>query len=96
MRNGQSTTSPVDLEIRFGDMFHAVASFPPPEPFKGFVKIYSSRNGEKTRQKVFLALKLVYDRNRKSRKLGRIGGRVEGYFRSQGSRIRSRSDFNFY
>ncbi|XP_014487316.1 PREDICTED: verprolin-like isoform X2 [Dinoponera quadriceps] len=44
VRNGQSTASPVDLEIRFADMFHA--TLPPPEPFKGFVKVYSSRNAK--------------------------------------------------
>ncbi|XP_067217317.1 WAS/WASL-interacting protein family member 1 isoform X2 [Linepithema humile] len=43
---GQAVTS-VDLEMRFTEMFHTVSSFPPPEPFKGFVKVYSSRNAAK-------------------------------------------------
>ncbi|KAI4479862.1 hypothetical protein M0804_010601 [Polistes exclamans] len=47
MRNGQATNSNLDLEIRFAEMFHSVSSFPPPEPFRGFTKIYSSRNAAK-------------------------------------------------
>ncbi|XP_076757719.1 uncharacterized protein LOC143427447 isoform X2 [Xylocopa sonorina] len=46
MRNGQ-TMSTLDLEVRFADMFHSIANFPPPEPFKGFTKVYSSRNAAK-------------------------------------------------
>ncbi|XP_043796848.1 WAS/WASL-interacting protein family member 3-like [Apis laboriosa] len=46
MRNGQ-TMNILDLELRFADMFHSVANFPSPEPFKGFTKIYSSRNAAK-------------------------------------------------
>ncbi|CAL7942620.1 unnamed protein product [Xylocopa violacea] len=46
MRNGQ-TMSTLDLEVRFADMFHSIAYFPPPEPFKGFTKVYSSRNAAK-------------------------------------------------
>lgn len=45
MRNGQAANT-LDLEVRFADMFHSVANFPPPEHFKGFAKVYSSRNGE--------------------------------------------------
>lgn len=56
VRNGQSTANSVDLEIRFADLFHVMSSFPPPEPFKGFVKVYSSRNGERKRQNVFFTL----------------------------------------
>ncbi|KAL0127232.1 hypothetical protein PUN28_005495 [Cardiocondyla obscurior] len=46
VRNGgsQAGTS-VDLEVRFADMFHISSNFPQPEPFRGFTKIYSSRNG---------------------------------------------------
>lgn len=51
--SGQAVVSSVDLEVRFAEMFHPVSSFPPPEPFKGFVKVYSSRNGEKNRQETF-------------------------------------------
>ncbi|CAK9818163.1 hypothetical protein ANTQUA_LOCUS9695 [Anthophora quadrimaculata] len=46
MRNGQ-TMNTLDLEVRCADMFHSIANFPPPEPFKGFPKIYSSRNAAK-------------------------------------------------
>ncbi|XP_076299990.1 uncharacterized protein LOC143218597 [Lasioglossum baleicum] len=46
MRNGQSMGT-LDLEVRFADMFHSIANFPPPEPFKGFPKVYSSRNAAK-------------------------------------------------
>ncbi|XP_076302306.1 uncharacterized protein LOC143220571 [Lasioglossum baleicum] len=46
MRNGQMMSA-LDLEVRFADMFHSIVSFPPPEPFKGFTKIYSSRNAAK-------------------------------------------------
>lgn len=46
MRNGQSMGT-LDLEVRFADMFHSIATFPPPEPFKGFPKVYSSRNAAK-------------------------------------------------
>ncbi|KAK9301778.1 hypothetical protein QLX08_005979 [Tetragonisca angustula] len=46
MRNGQ-TMSILDLEVRFTDMFHSIANFPPPEQFKGFTKVYSSRNAAK-------------------------------------------------
>ncbi|XP_066587057.1 WAS/WASL-interacting protein family member 1-like isoform X2 [Prorops nasuta] len=45
MRNGQAAVS-IDLDIRFADMFHPVSSFPPPEPFRGFPKVYSSRNAK--------------------------------------------------
>ncbi|XP_050454162.1 WAS/WASL-interacting protein family member 3-like isoform X2 [Cataglyphis hispanica] len=44
---GQAAASSVDLEVRFAEMFHAASNLPPPEPFKGFVKIYSSRNAAK-------------------------------------------------
>ncbi|XP_011330281.1 WAS/WASL-interacting protein family member 1 isoform X2 [Ooceraea biroi] len=48
VRNGsQATSSSVDLEMRFTEMFHPISSFPPPEPFRGFVKVYSSRNAAK-------------------------------------------------
>ncbi|XP_024870300.1 WAS/WASL-interacting protein family member 3-like isoform X1 [Temnothorax curvispinosus] len=43
---GQAGTS-VDLEVRFAEMFHATSSFPPPEPFRAFAKVYSSRNAAK-------------------------------------------------
>ncbi|XP_060830591.1 uncharacterized protein LOC132914996 [Bombus pascuorum] len=46
MRNGQ-TMNALDLEVRFADMFHSIANFPPPEQFKGFTKVYSSRNAAK-------------------------------------------------
>ncbi|XP_076684216.1 uncharacterized protein LOC143377133 isoform X1 [Andrena cerasifolii] len=46
MRNGQAINT-LDLEVRFADMFHSIANFPPPEPFRGFTKIYSSRNAAK-------------------------------------------------
>ncbi|XP_031830197.1 uncharacterized protein LOC116425967 [Nomia melanderi] len=46
MRNGQAMST-LDLEVRFADMFHSIANFPPPEPFKGFPKVYSSRNAAK-------------------------------------------------
>ncbi|XP_078041361.1 uncharacterized protein LOC144472287 isoform X2 [Augochlora pura] len=46
MRNGQ-TMGTLDLEVRFAEMFHSIASFPPPEPFKGLPKVYSSRNAAK-------------------------------------------------
>ncbi|XP_012058036.1 PREDICTED: WAS/WASL-interacting protein family member 3-like [Atta cephalotes] len=46
VRNGSAQAS-VDLETRFADMFHTVSSFPPPEPFRGFIKVYSSRNAAK-------------------------------------------------
>ncbi|KAG7207913.1 hypothetical protein KM043_009503 [Ampulex compressa] len=46
MRNGQAMNS-VDLEARFAEMFHSFSSFPPPEPFRGFTKVYSSRNAAK-------------------------------------------------
>ncbi|XP_076652194.1 uncharacterized protein LOC143358726 [Halictus rubicundus] len=46
MRNGQ-TMGTLDLEVRFADMFRSIATFPPPEPFKGFPKVYSSRNAAK-------------------------------------------------
>ncbi|XP_017876027.1 WAS/WASL-interacting protein family member 3-like [Ceratina calcarata] len=46
MRNGQPMIT-LDLEVRFGEMFHSIASFPPPEPFRGFTKVYSSRNAAK-------------------------------------------------
>ncbi|XP_076167959.1 uncharacterized protein LOC143147026 [Ptiloglossa arizonensis] len=46
MRNGQSMNS-LDLEVRFADTFHSIANFPPPEQFKGFAKVYSSRNAAK-------------------------------------------------
>lgn len=51
---GQAAMGSVDLEVRFAEMFHTTSSFPPPEPFKGFTKIYSSRNGKNTRkQRIF-------------------------------------------
>ncbi|XP_053989315.1 WAS/WASL-interacting protein family member 1-like [Hylaeus volcanicus] len=46
MRNGQTMTT-LDLEVRFADMFHSIVSFPAPEQFKGFTKVYSSRNAAK-------------------------------------------------
>ncbi|CAK9817828.1 hypothetical protein ANTPLA_LOCUS9504 [Anthophora plagiata] len=46
MRNGQ-TMNTLDLEVRCADMFHSIANFPPPEPFRGFPKIYNSRNAAK-------------------------------------------------
>ncbi|XP_076624242.1 uncharacterized protein LOC143343332 isoform X2 [Colletes latitarsis] len=46
MRNGRSMST-LDLEVRFADMFHSIANFPPPEQFKGFTKVYSSRNAAK-------------------------------------------------
>ncbi|XP_029178834.1 WAS/WASL-interacting protein family member 3-like isoform X2 [Nylanderia fulva] len=45
--SGQAVASSVDLEMRFAEMFHTASSLPPPEPFKGFVKVYSSRNAAK-------------------------------------------------
>ncbi|KAM0728951.1 hypothetical protein ACS0PU_004305 [Formica fusca] len=45
--SGQAAASSVDLEVRFAEMFHAACNLPPPEPFKGFVKVYSSRNAAK-------------------------------------------------
>lgn len=47
MRNGQATLATVDLEIRFADLFHSIANFPPPDSFRGFPKVYSSRNAAK-------------------------------------------------
>ncbi|XP_072761462.1 uncharacterized protein [Anoplolepis gracilipes] len=48
VRNGgQIAASSVDLEVRFAEMFHTTSNLPPPEPFKGFVKVYSSRNAAK-------------------------------------------------
>ncbi|XP_048507969.1 WAS/WASL-interacting protein family member 1-like isoform X2 [Athalia rosae] len=44
MRNGQ-TSSWLDFKTRFADAFHSASTFPPPEPFKGFPKVYNSRNG---------------------------------------------------
>lgn len=44
MRNGQSNW--LDFEARFADAFHSASTFPIPEPFKGFPKVYNSRNGE--------------------------------------------------
>ncbi|XP_011868975.1 PREDICTED: WAS/WASL-interacting protein family member 1-like isoform X2 [Vollenhovia emeryi] len=46
VRNGGGQTS-VDLEIRFAEMFHTASTFPSPEPFRGFSKVYSSRNAAK-------------------------------------------------
>lgn len=48
--SGQVAASSVDLEMRFADMFHVTSNLPPPEPFKGFVKVYSSRNGKINRR----------------------------------------------
>lgn len=45
--SGQASANSVDLEVRFAEMFHATSNLPPPEPFKGFVKVYSSRNAAK-------------------------------------------------
>ncbi|XP_046734387.1 WAS/WASL-interacting protein family member 1-like isoform X2 [Diprion similis] len=45
MRNGQSS-SWLDFETRFADTFHSASTFPPPEPFKGFPKVYNSRNAK--------------------------------------------------
>jgi hypothetical protein len=53
VRNGSQATTSVDLEVRFAEMFHPVSSLPQPEPFKGSVKVYSSRNGEKDWSKEF-------------------------------------------
>ncbi|XP_011686408.1 PREDICTED: WAS/WASL-interacting protein family member 3 [Wasmannia auropunctata] len=48
VRNGGAqAASTFDLETRFAEMFHATPSFPPPEPFKGFIKVYSSRHAAK-------------------------------------------------
>ncbi|GAB1867026.1 WH2 domain-containing protein [Camponotus japonicus] len=45
--SGQALANSVDLEVRFAEMFHTTSNLPPPEPFKGFVKVYSSRNAAK-------------------------------------------------
>ncbi|XP_018394162.1 PREDICTED: WAS/WASL-interacting protein family member 3-like isoform X2 [Cyphomyrmex costatus] len=47
VRNGGAQAGSVDLETRFAEMFHTVSSFPQPEPFRGFTKVYSSRNAAK-------------------------------------------------
>lgn len=47
VRNGGAQGGSVDLEVRFAEMFHSRSSFPQPEPFKRFTKVYSSRNAAK-------------------------------------------------
>ncbi|XP_025989572.1 WAS/WASL-interacting protein family member 3 [Solenopsis invicta] len=47
VRNGSGQAGSVDLEVRFAEMFHTSSSFPQPEPFRGFIKVYSSRNAAK-------------------------------------------------
>ncbi|XP_012282806.1 WAS/WASL-interacting protein family member 1 [Orussus abietinus] len=41
MRTEQSS---IDLEARFAEMFHSIADFPQPEPFRNVPKVYNSRN----------------------------------------------------
>lgn len=55
VRNGQTPVTCVDLEVRFAEMFHTTSSLPPPEPFRGFAKVYSSRNGERNWHNTFLS-----------------------------------------
>lgn len=47
-RNGAafSNQSMAEFESRFSDMFHSIATFPSPEPFRGVTKIYNSKTGE--------------------------------------------------
>ncbi|XP_036149651.1 actin cytoskeleton-regulatory complex protein PAN1 isoform X2 [Monomorium pharaonis] len=47
VRNGGGQAGSVDLEVRFAEMFHTTSTFPPPEPFRGFNKVYSSRHAAK-------------------------------------------------
>ncbi|XP_011633648.1 WAS/WASL-interacting protein family member 3-like isoform X2 [Pogonomyrmex barbatus] len=44
---GAQAANSVDLEVRFAEMFHPASNFPSPESFKGFTKVYSSRNAAK-------------------------------------------------
>lgn len=42
----------IDLETRFADKFHSIMNFPNPGPFRGFPKVYNSKNGETDRRNV--------------------------------------------
>lgn len=41
IKNGQPIS--IDLEARFGHLFHSIAEFPSPEPFTGCPKVYNSK-----------------------------------------------------
>jgi hypothetical protein len=45
-RNGQMALGPAELESRFADLFHSIATFPAPEPYRGITKVYNSKTGE--------------------------------------------------
>ncbi|KAL7288970.1 hypothetical protein TKK_0016930 [Trichogramma kaykai] len=38
---------PAEFEARFSDLFHSIAKFPPPGPFRGVPKVYSSKTAAK-------------------------------------------------
>ncbi|XP_058807748.1 WAS/WASL-interacting protein family member 2-like [Phymastichus coffea] len=45
-RNGQTqimSPSPAEFEARFADMFHSIATFPAPEPYRNVQKVYNSK-----------------------------------------------------
>ncbi|XP_011497682.1 PREDICTED: verprolin-like [Ceratosolen solmsi marchali] len=42
-RNGQMPLGPAEFEARFVDMFHSIATFPAPEPYRGVTKVYNSK-----------------------------------------------------
>lgn len=44
--NGQPSPGPAEFEARFADMFHSIAVFPSPEPYRGLTKVYNSKTGE--------------------------------------------------
>ncbi|XP_014214227.1 verprolin-like [Copidosoma floridanum] len=46
-RNGLGHT---DLELRFAEMFHSIATFPAPAPFRGIPKVYNSKTAAAQKQ----------------------------------------------
>lgn len=46
MRNGVPPNFCSELEARFADKFHPVHEFPPPQPFRGVLKVYNSKTAK--------------------------------------------------